>query len=487
MRMTFSIHTRQLAYIWKQSLVLLLILIALGSLMMYLYLQKRYARALEQDYAEHWEVVRAFQQRITEQIDSAEAFMRMTTTHDAVLQQMSSALFQDYPTLFRISILNMNDTILFGQEAHHIAQSLHHKSPASSSRTLTPVQQPQLPRQSHVIQFPLVIERQRRGFLRAEFLVNEALHGYLRMARMMLYSAILVSAAMILLGIMTLFTRVIRHLSAKQEQLEEYAISLEESNRHLRRAKQDLYVSEKLASLGYLAAGIAHEIGNPLGAVLGYIELLEKKSISPEKKDDIVRRMKDDIERIRRIIQELVHFSRPRSLKIHTIDINVLLKKVVSQLPPIQDRDIQFSLQLTEFPLFAEVDDYKLQSVFVNILQNSIDAIETQGEIRLSTSRRIRESTTMIEGSEVIAIQIRDTGSGMSEDLVAKMFDPFFTTKDPGSGMGLGLSLCHRIIESLHGEIEVQSTPGAGTDVFIFLPPARKDTDAHSQQTGTRT
>jgi signal transduction histidine kinase len=80
----------------------------------------------------------------------------------------------------------------------------------------------------------------------------------------------------------------------------------------------------------------------------------------------------------------------------------------------------------------------------------------------------------MIGGSEVIAIQFSDTGCGISEENLPKIFDPFFTTKEPGSGMGLGLSLCHRIIESLNGEVEVRSTPGEGTDVMVFLSPARK-------------
>ena len=140
----------------------------------------------------------------------------------------------------------------------------------------------------------------------------------------------------------------------------------------------------------------------------------------------------------------------------------------------MKDKQIEFRLQLTEFPLWADVDAHKLQSVCVNIIQNSIDAIAEVGAITIATSRRIRESATMIGGSEVIAIQLADTGCGIPEDILPRIFDPFFTTKEPGKGMGLGLSLCHRMIESFHGEIEVASKVGEGTEVLIVLPPSRK-------------
>ena len=155
--------------------------------------------------------------------------------------------------------------------------------------------------------------------------------------------------------------------------------------------------------------------------------------------------------------------------------MNQTLRKMIAQFPPPRGKRVEIRLQCTDFPLFTDVDAHKLQSVFVNILQNGIDAIEDDGDIQISTSRRIRESAAMLGGSEVIAIQFSDTGSGIPESALPKIFDPFFTTKEPGKGMGLGLSLCHRIIESFHGEIDVKSAQGKGTDVTVFLSPARKN------------
>lgn len=116
------------------------------------------------------------------------------------------------------------------------------------------------------------------------------------------------------------------------------------------------------------------------------------------------------------------------------------------------------------------MDAHKLQSVFVNILQNGIDAIEDDGDIQISMSRRIRESSAMIGGSGDCDSIFRHRHP---ESALPKIFDPF-TTKEPGKGMGLGLSLCHRIIESFHGEIDVKSAPGKGTDVTVSCRPPEK-------------
>jgi signal transduction histidine kinase len=289
-----------------------------------------------------------------------------------------------------------------------------------------------------------------------------------------LQTTIIATVLMIILGVVLISSQITKHLAAKQQQLEEYVLSLEKANKDLQRTRKELQLSEKLASLGYLAAGIAHEIGNPLGAALGYIELLQKHSLESEKARDILQRTEQEIGRIRQILQGLVNFSRPHTLHLQTVDINPLIRKVVSHLPALPEKTISIDLKLTEFPLFAEVDTHKLHSVFFNILCNAVDSIATSGQIVISTSRRIRESETIIGGSEVIAIQFSDTGSGISEEHLTRIFEPFFTTKDPGKGMGLGLSLCHRIVETLNGEMEIHSVYGKGTDVNIFLPPAKK-------------
>lgn len=479
--MTFISTARQFSYVWKQTVAIVLIIVILGSLLAYIYVQKRYTTFMERDYLSHWNAMQELQQEMLDDIGAYESLSLFVSAQKERVIQVISTCFQNSPDLFRLSMLDQDGILVFGKETKHITESFQSFSSSSPRKVVKKIQQQSIVGHIHYVQLSIMIANQHKGSLRGEFLVKDSNSVYIQIARVALYVTIAASACMVLFGIVTIFTRVTQHLSWKQEQLEEYAFSLEQANENLRRTKKELRVSEKLASLGYLAAGIAHEIGNPLGAVLGYVELLRKSQLEREKTEDILRRIGHEIERIHRIIQELVSFSRPRFMNIQKVDVNHILRKITSQLPSNQEKQVNVHLHLTEFALFAEVDEHKLQSVFFNILSNSIDAIETRGEIQISTSRRIRESLTMIGGSEVIAIQFSDTGCGISEENLSKIFDPFFTTKEPGSGMGLGLSLCHRIIESLNGEVEVHSTPGEGTDVTIFLSPARKKIQEHKR------
>ncbi len=476
--MPVIINLRKLSYVWKQTLVTILSILILGSVLIYVYVHKQYMTLMEHDYLQHWKAMQRLQQELEGSGSTYTSLSIFIESQRVQLFQTTSAFFEDVPGVFRLSILNMESILLYGKEMKDMTEFFQSTSTSSPRRAIKNTMQLFINNQAHSVQLPLRIGNQRLGLLRGEFFVNTSHLSYIRIAKATLYMTIASSIGMVFLGIILILTHITRHLSLKQAKLEEYAFSLEHANENLRRTKKELRVSEKLASLGYLAAGIAHEIGNPLGSVLGYVELLEKNRLEKEKSEDILRRIKHEIERIRRIIQELVHFSRPRALNIHTVDINHVLRKMASQWPSDRQKQIDMQLSLTEFPLWAEVDEHKLQSVFFNILSNSRDAIATRGNIRIATSRRIRETSTMIGGSEVIAIQFADTGHGISEADLSKIFDPFFTTKEPGSGMGLGLSLCHRMIETLNGEIEVQSTPGKGTDLTIFLPPARKKAES---------
>ncbi len=477
MLITILPTTRQFSHLWKQTILFVLITTIIGSLVVYIYAHRQYMMIIEKDYQTHWHILRDLQQEIihrSEQLVSLNSLVDL----DERIQSQLSVITQKSPQLFRVSVLDIHGNLIFGKEAKIITeyfQTISSSSPrkvsltAKSSKDLSILRE-----QVHSVQLPLIIHHQHVGFLRGEFFPIDSGTALIQVTEVTLQITIIAAGLMILFGMVSVFTQITKHLSSKQQRLEEYVLSLEKANENLRKTKKELHVSEKLASLGYLAAGIAHEIGNPLGSVLGYIEILQKATIDHEKGQDILRRIEKDIERIRRIIQELVSFSRPHALNIQTLDINEIIRRVISQLPSDPKKVVEIKVQLTEFPLFADVDEHKLQSVVFNIICNAIDAISSSGSIQISTSRRIRESSSIIGGSEVIAIQFSDTGSGIPEENLSKVFEPFFTTKEPGSGMGLGLSLCHRIIESLNGEIEIQSTYGKGTDVTVFFPPTRK-------------
>ena len=473
---TYVPTKRRFSHIWEQIVVFALIATILGSLLIYIYAQREYTTIIREDYQMHRNMLRDVQQAMIRLADQQQTRALAALLAEEEVRQQVLRLTQKAPRLFRISCLDPQGNIRFGKEADRVTRYFQQMTRAAQNTTppVTDIAYAPLNHERmYVVQLPLHVQGRQIGFLRGEFFPADSGATLIQITTVTLQIAMIAVGLMILTGIVLIFAQIVRQASARQQRLEASVVSLERANDDLRRTRHALQVSEKLASLGYLAAGIAHEIGNPLSAVLGYVELLQGASLGPEKTQDIFQRIEGEIERIRSIIQELVTFSHPREMQIQRLNVNDLLRHVAAQQPADPHKTIELELHVTEFPLFADVDRYKLQSVFVNILQNAADAIPGSGRIQISTSRRIRESSTMVSGSEVIAIQFSDTGSGIPEDQLARIFDPFFTTKDPGRGMGLGLALCHRIIESLDGEIEIESTEGEGTDVFIFLPPAR--------------
>ena len=465
---------RWLFPLWKQVVMCILLAVTISNLSIYFLSQKRYAARVEEDFLSHRAALSDLTQLLGARLPVAPP---EPSGFDKERAALLSRFFAESPSIAQLTARDADGQIVWGRENPRFAAYLLRPgcilATDSPERPLTRVagQPPNV----HVIELSFTLGRAETLTLRGvyEFAAQEA--RYARIMHVTFYLTVFSVAAMVFLGLLLLIASVSRHFVAKQQQIEEYAVALEEARQHLRKTRKELYLSEKLASLGYLAAGIAHEIGNPLGAVSGYVELLRKGKLDEKKRADVLERVMVEVERMRRIIQELVTFSRPHSLRLERVDVNQTLRKMIAQFPPPRGKRVEIRLQCTDFPLFTDVDAHKLQSVFVNILQNGIDAIEDDGDIQISTSRRIRESAAMLGGSEVIAIQFSDTGSGIPESALPKIFDPFFTTKEPGKGMGLGLSLCHRIIESFHGEIDVESAPGKGTDVMVFLSPARKN------------
>lgn len=465
---------RQFSHLWKQSILFAFLTIIIGSVVVYIYAQGQYTAIIGQDYQFHWQTLQELQQEIHGIVAQNGAALT-----DERIKRLIALTTQKCARLFRVSLLDLQGNLLWGQEAASVTayyRNISAAAPQKISRLLAQAHDsPLLNEQIHAVQLPLLREQQPVGFLRGEFFLIDSGATLLKVTKVTLQITVIAASLMILSGLALIFAQIVKHLAAKQHRLEASVVSLEKANENLRRTQKQLQVSEKLASLGYLAAGLAHEIGNPLGAVLGYVELLQKNAFDREKAQDILRRAAKELERIRGIIQELVNFSRPQALNLRTVDVNAILRKIVAHLPAETEKKVEIKLRLAELPLLAEVDEHKLENVFFNLLRNGLDAIAAAGRIRIATGRQMRASAQNMRGAEVIAIRFADTGCGISEKNLTKIFEPFFTTKDPGKGMGLGLPLCHRIIESLNGEIEVHSTVGQGTEVTVFLPPAPKN------------
>jgi signal transduction histidine kinase len=220
--------------------------------------------------------------------------------------------------------------------------------------------------------------------------------------------------------------------------------------RSLREGRESLIRSEKLASVGRLAAGVAHEVGNPLAAILGYTETMLTDSaarpIAPELRRDMLERVRAETERIHRIIRELLDYSRPPSEALEAVElgrvVDVTLSLVKAQA---RARGVEAEVALpADLPKVSAAPG-RLSQVLLNLLLNAVDAMAGSGAVHVSAS---------VVGDAVV-LAIEDDGPGVPPELRTRIFDPFFTTKEPGAGTGLGLSVSQSIVESMGGTLGI--------------------------------
>lgn len=221
--------------------------------------------------------------------------------------------------------------------------------------------------------------------------------------------------------------------------------------------------SEKLTSMGILAAGIAHEINNPLTNASLNLELLKDLVGGEQSVDKKLDSIDRNIIRASSIAKELLQFSRETNAAFETINLNEVIRNSNSLIKN-QDLSSIVTLQLREITDIMGIP-YKLEEVFINLLMNSIDACTEEDSIEVETFLR----------SDQVVAQITDTGHGINSNDINHVFDPFFTTKDIGKGTGLGLSVCYNIIKQHQGEITLVSSENGGAVVTITLPRAERD------------
>ncbi len=228
----------------------------------------------------------------------------------------------------------------------------------------------------------------------------------------------------------------------------------------VKKLQQQVDQSEKLAVIGQVAAGVAHEIGNPLASISSLVQIMQR-TINDESLIDQLATIKENIDRITKIVRELVDFSRPPSYEQMMISINDVVKTALGIVKyDKRVRKVKFDTNLDEsLPKINIVPDQLLQ-VFVNIMINALDAIKGQGNI-IVNSLLIKEK---------VAVEIIDDGYGMDDKILEHIFDPFFTTKEVGKGTGLGLSVSYGIIKKFNGKIEVESGINKGTKFTVKLP-----------------
>ena len=239
---------------------------------------------------------------------------------------------------------------------------------------------------------------------------------------------------------------------------------LEYSKKELEQAQKQIYQAEKLASIGRLASGVAHQVNNPLNGIKSCLYAIQQEPFNAVQAKNYLDLINEGITSIETVVKKLLGFARQRSISEDVVDINESIMQVIRLFDlRLREKNIEITASLAEVICAVRIDTHLIQEVIMNLLLNSYDAVENGGAITI---------TTGIDDQECVFIRIRDTGSGIQQADLKKIFDPFFTTKAEGTGTGLGLSVCLGIIESHGGHITVHSIPEMETNFTITLPQA---------------
>ena len=241
--------------------------------------------------------------------------------------------------------------------------------------------------------------------------------------------------------------------------------TLEATLENLRFAQNQLIQAEKMASLGILTAGVAHEINNPLNYIFNGTAAIEKHirgkySEDSERLKPLFEAVSTGVERVSGIVKSMERYSRNEALPFVYCNIQEVIDNCLIMLQSIYRDRIEIKKNyLSSLPVvFA--NEGQLHQLFLNILANAVQSIETEGSITID----------LVSNNKHLEISISDTGKGISEEHLKHIFDPFFTTKDPGEGTGLGLAISKKITEEHHGTISCDSVPGRGTTFIVSLP-----------------
>jgi two-component system, NtrC family, sensor kinase len=258
------------------------------------------------------------------------------------------------------------------------------------------------------------------------------------------------------------FNRMVDTLEHRVAEYEARTAELDASRVQLQRA-------DRLASLGRLAAGLAHEIGNPLGAMLGYVEILRQsgEGLTPEESKDLLERLHREIERIHRIMQDLLAYSRPPPERVLPTDVCEVIQAALELMrPQSRFRQVSLTSEIPDGLPLVTASPGRLTQVLVNLLLNAADAVAGNGEVGVRARR----------DGESVLIEIRDSGPGVPESDRERIFDPFFTTKAPGQGTGLGLSTSLGLCETFGATLTLRaSPPGRGATFVVTLKVAEDE------------
>lgn len=273
-----------------------------------------------------------------------------------------------------------------------------------------------------------------------------------------------------ILGAGPLYYMLLRPLRKALERQEQSKQTLRAQNREIQAISETLHVNqnemaqqEKMVAIGTMAAGVAHEIGNPLTCLSSVVQLLKRGHHNEADREKLAV-LDEQIERIVKIVRELLEFARPDTASRSLVDLDEITERTVRMVRySHRSRDAVIeSLRNDDLPNVYTVPE-QFQQVLVNLLLNALDATkEVRGDPPITIERTVEDGW--------VAVRIIDKGVGMTDEQIRQAFEPFYTTKSPGKGTGLGLAVSYRIVETLGGRIEIESSPEAGTIATVSFP-----------------
>ena len=268
---------------------------------------------------------------------------------------------------------------------------------------------------------------------------------------------------------------------------------------HAEQVDEQVRQSQKMDAVGQLAGGVAHDLNNLLGVILGYCELLEERTAPDDSNRRIVKQIHDAGTRAASLTRQLLAFSRRQVLRPVVLDLNRLVAGIETMLRRLIGDHIAIATALVPDLARVRADPSQIEQILMNLAVNARDAMPGGGTITIETNNvelddtHVRQHLEIKPGSYVM-LAVSDTGAGMDSETRARIFEPFFTTKEPGKGTGLGLSTVYGIVKQSAGYIYAYSKPGRGTTFKIYLPRVRgkaeilgagaKSTHIHPRRTG---
>ncbi len=259
------------------------------------------------------------------------------------------------------------------------------------------------------------------------------------------------------------FNLMAEELERYQARTEEQVAELQHINDLLERTRDELALQARMAGVGRLAAGVAHEIGNPLSAGIGFVDLLRGDGLDDETREDLLRRVSNELGRAHTIVRDLLDYARPPETELEDLDVRAVVEAAREMMSMQRDFDgVTIRTELAGGVPLVRAASSPLRQVLINLLLNARAALDGKGEVTLRTRR----------AGDLCLIEVQDSGPGVPLEHIDSIFDPFFTTKEPGKGTGLGLSVSLQIVESFGGRLRYHPAGSGGAVFTVELPLA---------------